>query len=164
MFIKTTFIFDWRYTALKNHWNKLKIGLLAQSTKQPFSNSDPWKSSNFESWGLNLVTFKKSVTISAKSSILGGCLWKLIYMKNDFGANVTITRNHFRHWLNNKNILNSIGKQLTLCSIPTPRNLVRKQLFYLIRHFLLYQYKLKLLPYMRPLILSNTVNVSWKKA
>ena len=53
-FIKTAFIFDWRYTMcqwrmLKNYWNTLKISLFGQTTN----------TSNFEGRSLTLVTYKK---------------------------------------------------------------------------------------------------------
>ena len=45
-------------TNVKNYWNTLKNFFIRQTTKQPLSNFEPWKSwrkSNFEGWGVTLV-------------------------------------------------------------------------------------------------------------
>ena len=46
---------------LTNHWNTLKICLFGQTTKQllSLSSENLENISNFEGWGLTLVTYKK---------------------------------------------------------------------------------------------------------
>ena len=49
-------------TNAEKYWNTLKFLLFGQSTEQTLSNFELWKSwstSNFESWGLTLVAYKK---------------------------------------------------------------------------------------------------------
>ena len=45
---------------LKNHRNTLKICLFGQTTNQPLSNFEPWKSWKYKQF-LGLLAYKKSI-------------------------------------------------------------------------------------------------------
>ena len=92
-------------TNAEKSWNTLNICLFGQTTKQPLSKFEPWRSSNlenknnFEGWGLTLVAYKKMCKPRLLSTIAQyqckSSNWEGVYVRDEMKSCFAVKKKLF---------------------------------------------------------------------